>query len=83
MNKNEKYVGITITDNGIGRSKTMDLPGDKRNTQKTSIGIALTLKRLQAFSKNLKNNYKLQIIDLYTEEKQAKGTQVELDLPLS
>ena len=80
---NEKYVNITITDNGIGRSKTMDLPKDKRNTQKKSIGIDLTLERLQAFSKNLDNNYKLKIIDLYDSRQQAIGTQVRLDLPIS
>ena len=80
--KNEKYVVITITDNGIGRTKTMKMNTDKRNTQKTSIGIDLTLKRLQAFSKNLKHTYKLNIIDLYTEEQEAKGTRVQLELPL-
>tara|TARA_B100001167_G_scaffold189746_1_gene155052 strand:+ start:10163 stop:12094 length:1932 start_codon:yes stop_codon:yes gene_type:complete len=81
--KNEKYVSITITDNGIGRVKTMDIPKDKRNTQKKSIGIDLTLERLQAFSKNLDNKYKLKIIDLYDTNQQASGTQVRLDLPLS
>ncbi|MAW95249.1 MAG: sensor histidine kinase [Leeuwenhoekiella sp.] len=81
--KNEKYVSITITDNGIGRVKTMDIPKDKRNTQKKSIGIDLTLERLQAFSKNLDNKYKLKIIDLYDTNQQSSGTQVRLDLPLS
>ncbi len=80
--KNDKYVSITIKDNGIGRAKTREIPKEKRNTQKKSIGIDLTLKRLQSFSKNLKNSYKLEIIDLYDTEKEAQGTQVKLDLPL-
>ncbi|PHR90606.1 MAG: sensor histidine kinase [Leeuwenhoekiella sp.] len=80
---NEKFVNITITDNGIGRARTMNLPKDKRNTQKKSIGIDLTLERLQAFSKNLDHNYRLEIIDLYDADQQATGTKVRLDLPLS
>ncbi len=79
---NDKYVNITITDNGIGRAKTMKLTKDKRNTQKKSIGIDLTLERLQSFSRNLDHNYKLQITDLYDATKKAIGTKVELDLPL-
>ncbi|MCC4212667.1 tetratricopeptide repeat protein [Leeuwenhoekiella parthenopeia] len=80
--KNDKYVNISITDNGIGRAKTMEILKDKRNTQKKSIGIDLTLSRLQSFSKNLDNNYKLHIVDLYNDQQQALGTRVLLDLPL-
>ncbi|WP_035899337.1 tetratricopeptide repeat protein [Leeuwenhoekiella sp. MAR_2009_132] len=76
------YVNITITDNGIGRSKTMHLDSEKLNTQKKSIGINLTLKRLENFSKNLKYSYKLDVIDLYSDNNEAIGTQVKLILPL-
>ena len=51
--------------------------------QKKSIGINLTLKRLENFSKNMKYTYKLNIIDLYNDYYDALGTQVELDLPLN
>ncbi|MFI8379697.1 tetratricopeptide repeat protein [Leeuwenhoekiella sp. NPDC079379] len=77
------YVNITITDNGIGRTKTMKLDSEKLNTQKKSIGINLTLKRLENFSKNLKHSYKLDVVDLYDDYFEALGTQVKLVLPLN
>ena len=80
--KDEHYITITITDNGIGRKKTMEMPSEKINTQKKSIGINLTLKRLQNFSKNLRHNYTLNFIDLYDANENPKGTQVLLNLPI-
>ena len=72
----------TITDNGIGRKKTMEVASEKVNTQKKSIGINLTLRRLQNFSKNLRNTYALRFIDLYDEQEYPAGTQVLIDLPI-
>tara|TARA_R110002020_G_scaffold154714_6_gene335220 strand:- start:105464 stop:107443 length:1980 start_codon:yes stop_codon:yes gene_type:complete len=80
--KNENFVEISITDNGIGRKKTMEIPSDKRNTQKKSIGIRLTIQRLQNFSKNFAHAHSLNIIDLYDEGNNPKGTKVLLDLPV-
>ena len=82
IKKNANFVKITITDNGIGRKKTMKIATDKRNTQKKSIGINLTLKRLENFSRNLRHSYNLEVVDLYDSDKVALGTQVQLDLPL-
>lgn len=81
--KNSNFVNITIADNGIGRKETTKIDIEKLNTQKKSIGINLTLKRLENFSKNMKYTYKLNIIDLYNDYYDALGTQVELDLPLN
>jgi len=80
--KNDEFVTITITDNGIGRKKTMEVASEKVNTQKKSIGINLTLRRLQNFSKNLRNTYALRFIDLYDEQEHPAGTQVLIDLPI-
>ena len=80
--KNDEFVTITITDNGIGRKKTMEVASEKVNTQKKSIGINLTLRRLQNFSKNLRNTYALRFIDLYDEQEYPAGTQVLIDLPI-
>ena len=81
--KNSNFVNITIADNGIGRKETTKIDIEKLNTQKKSIGISLTLKRLENFSKNMKYTYKLNIIDLYNDYYDSLGTQVELDLPLN
>ena len=80
--KNDEFVTISITDNGIGRKKTMEIASEKVNTQKKSIGINLTLRRLQNFSKNLRNTYALRFIDLYDEQEYPAGTQVLIDLPI-
>lgn len=83
VKKNENFVEIIITDNGIGRKRTMEIPSDKRNTQKKSIGINLTIQRLQNFSKNFAHMHSLNIIDLYDDDGQRpKGTQVLLNLPV-
>ncbi|MEZ7495694.1 tetratricopeptide repeat protein [Leeuwenhoekiella aequorea] len=83
IKKNSNFVNITIADNGIGRKETTKIDIEKLNTQKKSIGISLTLKRLENFSKNMKYTYKLNIIDLYNDYYDSLGTQVELDLPLN
>lgn len=80
--KDSNFVEITILDNGIGRKKTMEIPSDKRNTQKKSIGIKLTMDRLQNFSKNFAHMHSLNIIDLYDDSKNPKGTKVLLHLPV-
>tara|TARA_R110002020_G_scaffold316360_8_gene531441 strand:+ start:449 stop:2422 length:1974 start_codon:yes stop_codon:yes gene_type:complete len=80
--KDRNFVEISITDNGIGRKRTMEIPSDKRNTQKKSIGINLTIQRLQNFSKNFAHMHSLNIIDLYDDRHNPKGTQVLLNLPV-
>ena len=80
--KDRNFIEISITDNGIGRKRTMEIPSDKRNTQKKSIGINLTIQRLQNFSKNFANMHSLNIIDLYDERHNPKGTRVLLNLPV-
>tara|TARA_Y100000815_G_scaffold198290_1_gene181821 strand:+ start:624 stop:2507 length:1884 start_codon:yes stop_codon:yes gene_type:complete len=81
--KNDNFVEITIEDNGIGRKKTMEVPSDKRNTQKKSIGINLTMERLQNFSRNFSHGHTLNIIDLYDDAQNPRGTRVLLNLPVS
>jgi len=73
-------ISICIIDNGIGR-----IASDKINKQKTlkrkSVGITITKDRLENFSKNFSNDYKLEIIDLYDENNLASGTKVVIEIP--
>jgi len=75
------YLKITITDNGIGRKKSAELKKNKMY-KKDSVGIQLTEDRLKNFSLNRKGNYKVNIIDLFTEDHQPNGTKVEITIPL-
>lgn len=73
-------VSIYITDNGIGR-----VASEKINKQKTlkrkSVGISITKERLDNFSKQFTNDYKLEIIDLYDANNLASGTKVIIEIP--
>lgn len=74
------FVSITITDNGIGRIASAKIKKGKLLKRK-SVGIALTKQRLEHFSKNYSNNYRLTIEDLYNNS-QAIGTKVTIDIPI-
>jgi sensor histidine kinase YesM len=78
--KDDNYISITITDNGIGRKKSAEIKKNKLY-QKESIGIKLTEERLQFFSKNLKNKHHIKLIDIEKNGK-ASGTKVIIDLPM-
>ncbi|MBQ0786652.1 MAG: histidine kinase, partial [Oceanihabitans sp.] len=73
-------VSIYITDNGIGR-----VASEKINKQKTlkrkSVGISITKERLDHFSKQFTNDYKLEILDLYDANNLASGTKVIIEIP--
>jgi len=76
----EKYMTITITDNGIGRKKSAQL-NELKMRKKESIGIKLTEERLYNFAKNYKNDFSIEILDLKKNEK-STGTEVILKIPV-
>lgn len=69
----EDYVFI-IEDNGIGRKQAEALKANRLNTHK-SVGTTLTESRIELFNRNLTNDIKLEIQDLF-EEGKATGTRV-------
>lgn len=77
----DSYLNIHIIDNGIGRVRSAEIKSKKVH-QRTSVGIKLTKERLSLFSKQFKNNYRLNIIDLLDENNEAKGTMVNLKIPI-
>jgi sensor histidine kinase YesM len=79
--KDESYLTITITDNGIGRDKSAEVNSRKIH-KTTSLGIKLTEERLSNFTKGYQNNYSLTYTDLYNESKKAIGTKVVLKIPI-
>ncbi|RLJ65593.1 tetratricopeptide repeat protein [Lacinutrix venerupis] len=73
------YITITITDNGIGRKAAAEIKKNKLLKRK-SVGIELTKQRLENFSKNYTNSYKLYIEDLH-ENNIPSGTKVVIKIP--
>ena len=78
--KTSDFVTISITDNGIGRVAAAKIKG-KKLLKRKSVGIDLTKQRLEHFSKNYTNSYKLHIEDLYTNDKPT-GTKVIIEIPI-
>lgn len=78
--KSNKYVTISIEDNGIGREASRSIRS-KKTLKRKSVGIALTKERLENFSKGFNNNYSIHIEDLY-EDKNPSGTKVIIDIPI-
>lgn len=77
--KNTHYTIIKITDNGVGRKASAEIKA-KKSLNRRSVGISLTKERLENFSKQYTSNFKLEIIDLYDNDK-PNGTQVILKIP--
>jgi sensor histidine kinase YesM len=79
--KSKNFIDIVIEDNGIGRKAASSLSDKKLHKQK-SLGLKLAKERLLSFYKDFDNHSKFKIIDLYDEDEQAAGTQVQLKIPL-
>lgn len=76
----EDSIAITITDNGIGRAAAEKIKESKVLKRK-SVGIDITKERLANFSKEFRNPYSLEMIDLYDDKGNATGTKVVLVIP--
>ena len=78
--KNDAYVTLSITDNGVGRKASEQLKKN-RVLKRNSVGIDITKERLANFSKSYENSFRLEIEDLYDNEGNPSGTRVRLFLP--
>jgi len=77
----DNHVSITITDNGIGRVASEKIKNEKK-IKRQSVGLNITKARLENFSKTFKEDYSIDIIDLYDDNNMACGTQVILNIPI-
>ena len=73
-------VVIAITDNGIGREAAEKIKENKVLKRK-SVGIDITKERLANFSKEFRNHYSLDMIDLFDDQWNATGTRIMLVIP--
>ncbi|WP_299394732.1 tetratricopeptide repeat protein [uncultured Gelidibacter sp.] len=77
----EEYITIAITDNGIGR-KASQIINHNRVLKGKSVGLAITKARLTNFSKRFTSDYKMDIQDLYDDQRQPAGTRVVVKIPI-
>ncbi len=77
----EGHIHIGIIDNGIGRVASEKIKLGKVLKRK-SMGIDITKERLANFSRDYQNSFNLDIIDLFHDDGEAKGTKVSLYIPV-
>ena len=74
-------VCIAITDNGVGRAQAA-LSKSKSATKHKSFGLEITKNRLDLLDSKHHASSRIDIIDLFDEKENAKGTQVIIEIPL-
>lgn len=75
---NESYKCI-IEDNGVGREKSAQI-NKNQNTKKESLGLKITKERLDILNNGKDSIYKIEIIDLHSDDGKPSGTRVEVTL---
>ncbi len=73
--KNSDHLLFEITDNGVGREKSRMI--EQKHFRKRSYGIAITKQRL-----GMKEDEKIEIIDLKDEQGRPIGTKVIVKIPI-
>lgn len=82
FDKENKYLKVTIEDNGIGRKKSEELNKIK-DANHASYATQANLKRLEILNKDLENSKPIEIIDLLDKNNLPQGTKVILYIPIS
>jgi len=76
---NENLIRCSIEDDGIGRIKANEINGNQK--KKTSLGMSITKERLELINSLKDSKLNVTITDL-EENNEAKGTKIELFIPL-
>ncbi len=77
----EKLLQVSIEDNGIGRAAAMEIKKNKLNLHHSK-GAQNTEDRLATLQKLFGSKPKIEIIDLYDENKVACGTKIIMQIPI-
>ncbi|MBI9033290.1 MAG: histidine kinase, partial [Bacteroidales bacterium] len=80
IEKNEDDVKIIIQDNGVGREKAQSIKKYKVKGH-TSMGVDISMQRLELVNRLHHTNYQLIIEDLKSEKGIPMGTKVSFNLP--
>ncbi|HEV7229880.1 MAG TPA: two-component regulator propeller domain-containing protein [Bacteroidia bacterium] len=73
----------SITDNGIGRGRAMELKEKSIRKTHKSFGLKITQDRLELLNFLHKSSLNIQTTDLFDEQGQPAGTRVEIYIPVS
>lgn len=76
-----QFIKISIKDDGIGRVKSQSLQSLQPAARHKSLGMKITKERVRILNSIHHSNLNVNIIDLYDENNNAKGTQVDLYVP--
>ncbi|NNF21460.1 MAG: histidine kinase, partial [Saprospiraceae bacterium] len=81
VNRKNGVLKISVSDNGIGRERSMELRS-KTGSKKKSFGLQITDDRIKLIKNTFGIDSRLKILDLYDENSNAAGTEVILTIPL-
>ena len=71
-----KITKLVIIDNGIGRKKSIE-NASKKSYKKKSLGLEFSQERITFFNKKNQTNYSFKFVDLFDNENNSIGTQVD------
>lgn len=80
VKKGENLIQVIVEDNGIGRAAAMKIKKEK-TPQHQSQGLKKTEERFEVLKKYFGSYPKIEIIDMFDENKLACGTKVILQIP--
>lgn len=82
ISRKANFLYCVIEDNGIGREKAQAIVAKKTTPRKRSMGMAITKDRMKIMSQLYNFNTEVKVTDLYCKNGEARGTRVELFIPL-
>jgi tetratricopeptide (TPR) repeat protein len=82
IKKTDNALFATVEDNGVGRDMSKET-AHPMLIKKESLGMKLTEERLKILNELKNVNARFNITDLFTKDRKAAGTRVELSLPLA
>lgn len=77
-----QFIKISIIDNGIGRERSMAIQSIRTKSRHQSLGMKITKDRVRILNTMHRSNLSVNIIDLYNNNKEPIGTQVEIFIPV-
>lgn len=80
IEKKDRAILCIVEDNGVGRSYIRELKGAE--PERKSLGMALTLERIELFNKMHGTHTEFTILDLFNENSKPAGTRIELLVPV-
>lgn len=83
ITRTDDCLRCVVEDNGIGREKSAELKAGKAGkNHKKSMGMSITRDRIELLNQARNVDARIEVFDLKDENGQARGTRVELTIPV-